>query len=395
MDESIESETETQIYQVVAIDQATMTPFVQSALNHETVELIDWECEQLHTGAGEGSAVYRFSGQGQDQGQTVPWSLILKTIQPNDFDCEPSDWNYCKREVDAYQSGWLDDLPVSLVAPACYGVIEYPDGTCWIWLEDIKDAIGEYWPLEHYGIVARHVGQFNGVYLMGGPIPTWPWLNSGFLRRFIAQSAPSVVPLHNMLDQPLVRRWLSGDSSDKFFCIWEDRSIFIDTLDNLPQTICHFDVHRRNLFAGKTAGGDDQTIAVDWAFTGRGAIGEEIVPLVWAYLGFFEVEIAQALENIVFESYLTGLGDAGWQGDPRYACLGYTAASIRYMFYEIWRFLEIIRDETLQGWVEQTFGKPIEQVCDDWGQLLRLIDRRTHQARELMNVLDLVPTAAS
>ncbi len=325
----------------------------------------------------------------------------LKTIQPNDLDCEPSDWNYCKREVEAYQSGWLDDLPAGLAAPACYGVIEHPDGTCWIWLEDLKDTIGANWPLEHYGIVARHVGQFNGAYLCGKPLPDWPWLSSGWLRGYIAQSAPWIGPLREMLDHsqdyPLLRLWFPGDAGDQFFTLWEDRGLFFEALDHLPQTLCHLDLFRRNLFAGKTADGEDQTVAIDWAYAGRGAIGEELVPLVQASIGFFEVDLAQApaFEEIVLDGYLAGLGDAGWRGDPRQVQLGYTAGSIRYRLCEIWRGLEIIQDKALQGGIEQMIGCPIDEVFDGWSQVGLFGDSRTYQARELMGVLELVPAAAS
>ena len=182
MDEKLETTPETQTAQLAAINQATLTPLVQSALNSETVEVINWDYEQLHAGAGEWTAVYRFAGQGRDQGQTVPWSLILKTLHPQVPGDDPSAWNYYKREADAYQSGWMNDLPGGLAAPRSFGVIEHADGTCWMWLEDVTDEIGSHWPLEHYGVVARHVGQFNGAYLSGRPQPAWPWLSSGWLR---------------------------------------------------------------------------------------------------------------------------------------------------------------------------------------------------------------------
>ena len=194
----------------------------------------------------------------------------------------------------------------------------------------------------------------------------------------------------------MITHWFPGDSSDKFFSLWEDHNCFFDVLDHLPQTICHLDVFRRNLFAGKTADGDDQTVAVDWAFVGRGAIGEELVPLVQASIGFNEVDLAQAqdLEEIVLDGYLQGLHDVGWQGNPRQVRLGDTAASIRYRFAEIWRCLEIIQDETQQDWLAQTLWCPIEQVFDSIAQVGQLSASRTDQARELMEVLGLVPAAA-
>lgn len=64
------------------IDQATLTPLVQRALESATVEVTDWEASLISGGAGsmgiDASGVYRLSGHGRDQGRTVPWSLILK-----------------------------------------------------------------------------------------------------------------------------------------------------------------------------------------------------------------------------------------------------------------------------------------------------------------------------
>ena len=108
MDEKIETTPETQTAQLAAINQATLTPLVQGALNSETVEVINWDYEQLHAGVGEWTAVYRFAGQGRDQGQTVPWSLILKTLHPQVPGDDPSAWNYYEREADAYQSGVVE-----------------------------------------------------------------------------------------------------------------------------------------------------------------------------------------------------------------------------------------------------------------------------------------------
>ena len=71
MVEKIASTTDTQAPQVDAVDQATLTPLVQRALKRENIDVIDWKFDQLHTGAGEWSAVYRFSGKGQDQEQTI------------------------------------------------------------------------------------------------------------------------------------------------------------------------------------------------------------------------------------------------------------------------------------------------------------------------------------
>jgi hypothetical protein len=358
MDEKLETQTA----QLAGIDRATLTPLVQSALNHPAVEVIDWHREQLHGGAGAGNAVYRFSGQGRDQGQEVPWSLILKTIHPVGGNLDASAWNYYRREPDAYQSGWLDDLPGGLTAPRCFGVVEYPDRACWIWLEDVAEEIGTHWPLEHYGVVARHLGQFNGAYLVDRPLPSRPWLSSGWMGKYIIVSAPAIPLIRDSLDHPLVRRVFPGDASDRLFRLWEERNLFLDALDRLPQTICHLDMFRRNLFARKTVDGGDQTVVIDWSYVGQGAIGQELVPLALAGVAFNEVDFAQAqaLEDIAFEGYLEGLHQAGWRGDPRQVRLGYTAASLRYRFAELNIGMERMLDESQHPFMEQVFGRPME-----------------------------------
>ena len=66
---------------------------------------------------------------------------------------------------------------------------------------------------------------------------------------------------------------------DRFFRLWEERDRFFDALDRLPQTLCHLDSLRPDLFARETEDGDYQTVAVDWAFAGLGAIREGLVSL--------------------------------------------------------------------------------------------------------------------
>ena len=77
-----------------AINRATLTPLVRSALVSETVEVTSWNSKQLHGSAGLGAAIHRFSGEGHDQGRKVSWSLILKTLCPGEDNAEVSTWNY-------------------------------------------------------------------------------------------------------------------------------------------------------------------------------------------------------------------------------------------------------------------------------------------------------------
>ena len=374
---------------LATVDKATLTPLVQSALDSETVEVVNWEFEQTYGGIGAGTAIYRFSGKGRDQGQQVPWSLILKELRPKGGSAGVSAWDYFKREAEAYQSGWLDDLPGGLAAPRCFGVLDHPDGTCWMWLEDIRDMFASQWPLEHYGVVARHLGHFNGAYLVDRPLPGWSWLSSNWLWHYVEQSDSAMEPLRGSLASPWGRRWLPDEDRDQFFHLWAERELYFDALERLPQTICHFDVFRRNLFARKTVDGEDQTVVIDWAFVGRGPIGADLNPLVWMSIALAGVGLdnLHELEQIVFEGYLEGLCEAGWSGDPQQVQLGCTAASVRYLFPELWRWLGLILDERLRAEEEQRIGLPIGATFDSVARMRRLLYGQLDEARDLMGIL--------
>jgi hypothetical protein len=173
------------------------------------------------------------------------------------------------------------------------------------------------------------------------------------------------------------------------FHLWEERNLYLDALDRLPQTLCHLDLFRRNLFVRRTADGGEQTVVIDWAFAGRGAIGEELAPLVLASVAFHEVALAQAqvLEDIVLDGYLLGLQQAGWRGDPRQVRLGYTAASLRFRFAELNRAMAMILDESQHPVLEQVFGCSMQEILDHWAQVGSLCDRLTGEARDLMSIL--------
>jgi hypothetical protein len=190
----------------------------------------------------------------------------------------------------------------------------------------------------------------------------------------------------------LLRRWYPDDQAQRIFALWEEREVFLDALDHLPQTLCHHDANRRNLFSRRKADGREQTVAVDWTYVGIGAIGEEINALVQASLSFFEVEPteAKALDDIVFNGYLTGLEDAGWQDDPRLVRFGYTAASTLCfnIGYGLGDGVPMILDESTYPWLEQTFGKPIEALVDLWADGDRFTLDLADEARVLLGELD-------
>jgi hypothetical protein len=387
MNERSEITIQEQTGKLDSIDQAILEPLVQRALGRPTIKVIEWDVQQLHGGYGGGvfaSTVYRFTGQGCDKDQTVSWSLILKTFSPVDT-TDPSSAYFQHREAQAYRSGWLDDLPGGLVAPDCFGVVEFPAGGAWVWLEEVVDDYGGSWPLERFGLAARHLGQFNGAYLLEQPFPRHPWFSVHWLRKAVAEIDPVITLFSEMQEHPMVRRFYPAEVSTRFLNVLAERERLLDALDRLPRTICHLDAFTRNLFS-RRRNEDDQTVAIDWAFVGYGAVGEELEPLVCRSIFLNEVELIQAqeLDEIVFAGYLDGLSDAGWQGDGDQVRLGFTAAvTLRYLVGN-GQALPLILDGSIRDWLPQALGLPFDEAVEHNVAYYRFVFDLADEALELL-----------
>ena len=162
----------------------------------------------------------------------------------------------------------------------------------------------------------------------GAPLPASDWLSRDPLTHWTADADVALKKLVEYRDHPIVQRIYPAEVIDTTRQLCKERPLFLEGLHRLPQTLCHQDVFRRNLFAQ-----DDHTLAIDWEMMGIGAVGEDLAGLVSANLALREGDPAQgdALDKLVFLGYMDGLRDIGWQGDADLVRFGYTAASaLRY-----------------------------------------------------------------
>jgi len=364
-----------------ALDSALLTGPVRRALRSESAQIGTWRCRPIsyaHTDAVT-SGLFRVSGIAQDGSAAVSWSLVLKIVRAQDGNDDPALAHYWKREVLAYQSGLLDDLPGGLVAPRCAGIMERLAGEAWLWLEDVTDTSPSRWPPAYYGTVGCRLGRFNGEYLAARPLPADPGLRTAWLRAYLARNASAIARLADDTEHPLLRRVYPAPIREGIVRLWTERDTFLAALDRLPQTFCHRDAWRGNLFM-RTVNGLDELVAIDWAFTGCGALGEELAPLVLAS-AFFEDELAgvRELDEDAFVGYMEGLRIAGWEGEEWMVRLGYAAASgLRYGP----GVTSVIRD-LVNGVVQD--GMPADEgLCDRLAGLLRLALDRADEARNLI-----------
>lgn len=354
------------------IDTVMLTPLVRQFIQRGEVEIIDWKAETLY-GGSLNSEIYRFFGTARDGGEVLTWSLILKIIRSPDGQDDPVSLSYWKREALAYQSGLLDHLPGRICAPRCFGIVEKSGLEMWLWMEEIVDESSGSWSLDHYGNVARQLGQFNAAGFGKQAQFTQPWLTKGLLRAWVGESAPEFPP--NILAHPLVSQVWPNDIYKWMLLVWSEHKTWIDNIEHQPQTLAHLDAFRRNLFSRWDKQNTLQTVMIDWAFVGSAAAGEEIAPLVAASLNFLEFDSTQAknLDQVVFEGYLQGLRESGWRGDPRAVRSTYAAAAILRFSIGVSGVAFMIADESQHSLLEKIFGHPIEELADVWANTNRFL----------------------
>ncbi|HEX3454883.1 MAG TPA: phosphotransferase [Gaiellaceae bacterium] len=104
--------------------------------------------------------------------------------------------------------------------------------------------------------------------------------------------------------------------------IWARRETILARVDAAQQTFCHFDLYPGNIF------GRRETVVIDWAYCGLGALGIDAGNLVpdAIFDGFVALADAWAVREAVWDGYLGGLDDAGLRSTSRKCA---TSSSLR------------------------------------------------------------------
>lgn len=376
---------------VPVFTETELAPIAAQVLGQQDVAVQEWRVEPL---GGErlasleagGRAVFRVTGLAaglRQPEEAQVWSAVVKLFVGSGFVdgifftaatmADPTLSNYWQREILAYRSGLLADLPGHLVAPRCYGVVEQPGDEWRVWLEDVKED-PTHWTLARHALAARHLGEFNGAYLPGHansrPLPTdSPWLYHGRAHDWGTQGAQLLDRFQYADLPPRLRRYMSEAGHAQICKILRSREYLFAQLDRLPHCLCHHDAFRRNLLARDGDNGA-QTVAIDWATLGLGAVGEEIGVTTQVNLGWLEMGnlAPDEVDGAIFEGYLDGLRAAGWQGDARLVRLGYTAtvalmlAGNAVMGAPLWEDVNI-------PFCEAVIGHPIDDIGENFARV--------------------------
>ena len=237
------------------------------------------------------------------------------------------------------------------------------------------------WDLGRYATASRHLGQTQGAFLTDRPVPDDEWLSRNWLRDYLRQRDGDLQLLADATawEHPLVRPWFPSPPIERLQAMRDDQSRLLDSLDQLPRTLCHLDLHPANLFAD----GDNSTVAIDWAFVGIGAVGEDAGNLAPDAVLDFHVDPAQIndLYDALVMGYDAGLRDAGWDGDISVVRLGMAATiAAKYAWIAPAMLRATSEDRALLN------RRPIEDAVNWWAPTIRFLLERSDEARDLASL---------
>lgn len=379
--------------QLPGLERGMVAKIAKLVLGSEIAQPGEWRVEGVgtHTGAATGG-VYRVAGSATDGGVQIPWSVVLKIVSLNapggrggfHDEAHPLYW---KREALAYVSGLLDNLPGGIRAPRCYEAVDMGDDTIWLWLEEVKDT-KEVWSLEQYARAAECLGRFNGAYLVGHPMPDYPWL--------IRICSPRGLLEHNswirdVMSDPaiwqhsIMRAAFPVPVAAQLLQLWDERELLLSALDHVPHTFGHLDAWRSNMFAQETAGSAGLTM-IDWAYPGRAAVSTDAGDLFGESFCLSELGDTEPhlLDQAVFEGYVAGLRESGWRGNEQVVRFAFTAfCALKHLFL-CFVSLKDIPDEGRHDVWERLFGRPFAEYVERQAIFLYYVLDLANEVRSLL-----------
>jgi hypothetical protein len=255
---------------------------------------------------------------------------------------DPRHWNYWKREVLAYTTGFAGSVyaDAGIVAPELLADARRPDGSIELWLADMPGAPGVSWPVPRLGRFARQLGAAQARW--AGRVPDQPWLSRRWLAQYL-DDGPATGADGGHWDHPVAAVWPAG-VRERLRRLWVNRHTVLAGAEAVPRTVCHLDVWPTNLIDG---GAD--TVLVDWSFAGEGGLGEDAANLIVDSVadGLIDAALLPDITAAVTDGYVEGLRDGGWRGDPddvRRAIA--TFGSAKYCWFAPRVLVRVTRDGT-------------------------------------------------
>lgn len=225
---------------------------------------------------------------------------------------DPTHFNYWRREVEAYESGFAASAyaDAGIRAPELLETVTREDGCIELWLEDVEGRSGFEMSPERLGRFGYELGV--GQARWAGRVPTRaevPWLSRGWLAQYLGHGPGANVHVDDSeWDDPATHAW-SPKTRRALRGLWESRSRLLVDVEALPRTLCHLDCWPANIIEDASG----SSVLIDWAFVGEGAIGEDPANLIVDSVtdGLMGISLLPQIVDEVSEGYIRGLADGG------------------------------------------------------------------------------------
>lgn len=262
--------------------------------------------------------VRRLSGVAVTQAGAIPWSLIEKATGGSGV---ASDYlvDNGRRELAAYRSGLLADLPPGVRVPVLHGFQEFSDGGITLWLEDVRrseNALREATLV----VIARDLGRLSGTWL--GRAGLDPWLFRGWIDRH-AQTGAQEAGRKTLLHPTSAARTRLGALVEVGVSLIDAQPRIAALLESLPQSVCHHDAVGANILRS-----DGATVLIDWESVGPGTVGADLASLLFSSVRRGDCSAAVVVRHFdaAVTAFVAGIRDTGAAVDPASVRLGVDAA---------------------------------------------------------------------
>ena len=365
---------------------------VRTSLNSDSVDVLSWDIQALSGSFGTLNNIFKVSGQAKVADTTMDWVMVLKILESPANRGVPwlgddtDHWNYWRREALLFESGFLETIPDIFVVPHCYHRVEKPGKIIWLWMEYFDNQCDQDWSLEQYRTVAYRIGLLNGSYTHTHPLPDHTWLSQKFLDSWVGTMNHGMpywtLPEQQMVfwEHPIIQKVMGIPEENAFYQVIQQQERVLEKLNLLPETLCHRDVWVTNLMC---LDGSDQIALIDWALAGIGPVGEDLNVLIWGMLQLGSSISAKDVESDIYDQYLKGLRDSGWNGDERHIRFAYIASFVLRAGTLLIFFLNDARSKTSHEANDYLETLDDERVANQT-QLLEMVLARSKETLHLL-----------
>ncbi|HZP56157.1 MAG TPA: hypothetical protein VFC53_01225 [Dehalococcoidia bacterium] len=261
---------------VTAVRLGASEPFEYPKFGDKRFDIIEFDYE---TPAGSGAS-----------------RMILRRRAPRDAVSTLSG-DLQHREILAFRTGLLDDLPRTFHHPYLDAVYEPEHGQYWALLEDVsadmaRVGIVDALPEAELRTILSHLAAFHARFWERRDVLSQPWLMS--LRAPVDYWYKLVVEVIDAVPEPceptrfILSQWpwladgimrllnsLEPDTRALVERLFRDPERLLREVQHMPRTLCHYDFDNRNLGMREGPGGV-QTVVIDWELVGEGLSSADV-----------------------------------------------------------------------------------------------------------------------